>query len=136
MNQNAYNQYKEVQVKTASRGKLVIMLYEGCIKFLRIARQAIQEEDIMKTNKYLKKCHDIINELKATLDFEKGGEIAENLDSLYDFMNRQLINANLHSDPEEVQVVEELMEELLEAWENIVAGGSAQEEMEKVDLTT
>ncbi len=118
--QLAYQQYKEVQVKTANQGKLIIMLYQGAIKFLRLAKKYIELEDIEKTNHNLIKAQNIINELNATLDKEKGGEIAENLSNLYNYMNRKLIEANIKKDTEDIEIVEELMEGLLTSWQEII----------------
>jgi len=121
MNQKAgYQQYKETQVKTANQGKLLIMLYAGVVKSLRIAKKAMEEDNIEEVNKSLKKAHDIINELKSTLDFEKGGEIAENLDALYDYMNRQLIAANIQTNPNLIDEVIELVKGLHETWEEVI----------------
>lgn len=118
--QTAYKKYKEVQVNTANRGKLLIMLYQGCIKFLRVAKKSIENEDIQGANNYIIRSQDIIRELMNTLDRENGGELADNLYNLYDFMNRQLIEANVKKDIEKLEVVEDLMLELLESWQEIV----------------
>ena len=117
--QTAHKQYKQVQVKTANKEKLLIMLYQGCIKFLRLAKKSIEEEDIQGANNYIIRSQDIIRELMNTLDREKGGEIATNLYSLYDFMNRQLIEANVNKDVEKIEVVEDMMLELLDSWKQI-----------------
>ncbi|MGM0471745.1 MAG: flagellar export chaperone FliS [Bacillota bacterium] len=122
MGSNKIDQYKEVQVKTANQGQLLLMLYRGAIKFLRLAKEGINEEDIEKKNEYLQRSQAIISELQDTLDFEQGEDIAENLDQLYDFMNRQLIAANIQNKPELVDEVRELMKELLDAWQQIVDG--------------
>src|SRR6056297_37278 len=119
MPNTAYKQYKQVQVKTANSEKLLIMLYQGCIKFLRLAKKSIEEEDIQGANNYIIRSQDIIRELMNTLDREKGGEIATNLYSLYDFMNRQLIEANVNKDVEKIEVVEDMMMELLDSWKQI-----------------
>jgi len=117
--QTAHKQYKQVQVKTANKEKLLIMLYQGCIKFLRLAKKSIEEEDIQGANNYIIRSQDIIRELMNTLDREKGGEIATNLYSLYDFMNRQLIEANVNKNVEKIEVVEDMMLELLDSWKQI-----------------
>ena len=127
-NQAAYQQYKQVQVKTANRGKLLVMLYQGCIKFLRLAKKSIEEEDIENANNYIIRSQDIIRELMNTLDREKGGELADNIYNLYDFLNRQLIEANVNKDIDKISVVEEMMLELLESWEQIVSGNGDEEE--------
>ena len=131
--QTAHKQYKQVQVKTASKEKLLIMLYQGCIKFLRLAKKSIEKEDIQGANNYIIRSQDIIRELMNTLDREKGGEIATNLYSLYDFMNRQLIEANVNKDVEKLEIVEDMMLELLDSWKQI-KGGKKQKKEEEPQL--
>ena len=126
--QSAHKQYKQVQVKTANKGKLVVMLYQGCVKFLRLAKKSIDEENIEDANNYIIRSQDIIRELMNTLDMEKGGEIATNLSQLYDFVNRQLIEANINKDIEKIEVVEEMMLELLDAWKQIINSQEQKEE--------
>jgi flagellar protein FliS len=125
--QTAYKQYKQVQVKTANREKLLIMLYQGCVKFLRLAKKGISEDDVESANNYIIRSQDIIRELMNTLDREKGGEVANNLYSLYDFMNRQLIEANVNKEVEKIEVVEDMMLELLETWKEVTNGKQNQE---------
>ena len=120
--QTAYKQYKQVQVKTANKEKLLIMLYQGCIKFLRLAKKNIDEDDIEGANNYIIRSQDIIRELMNTLDMEKGGDIANNLYQLYDFMNRKLIEANINKDKEKIKIVEDMMADLLDAWKQISNG--------------
>lgn len=115
----AYRQYKQIQVKTASREKLLIMLYQGCVKFLKLAKKSIKVEDIEGANNYIIKSQDIIRELMNTLDRKKGGEVAANLYSIYDFIYRQLIEANVNKDVEKIEVIEDMMLELLDSWKQI-----------------
>jgi flagellar protein FliS len=117
--QTAYKEYKEIQVNTANREKLLIMLYQGCIKFLRFSKKSIEEGNIEAANNYIIKSQDIIRELMNTLDRENGGEIADNLYNLYDFMYRELVTANIKKDSAKIEVVEEMMIELLDSWQQI-----------------
>jgi len=119
---DAFQRYQQIQVETANKGKLLIMLYQGCIKFLRLAKKSIDEKDPEGANHYLIRSQNIVNELRSTLDLEKGGKIAENLDKLYDFMLVQLIEANIKKDGEMIQIVEKLMLDLLNAWQEIIEG--------------
>jgi flagellar protein FliS len=130
----AYKKYKQVQVKTANREKLLIMLYQGCVKFLRLAKKSIEDEDIEGANNYIIRSQDIIRELMGTLDREKGGEVADNLYSLYDFMNRQLIEANVNKDIEKIKTVENLMLELLDSWKQIVNGNNEEPNQEDINI--
>ena len=117
MSNNPYQQYKQTQYETASQEQLLIMLYNGAIKFSQQAKQALEEDDVEESNKKLKRVQAIINELMVTLDMEQGGEIADNLYSLYEYMNRRLIQANIRNDPELVQEVLEMLKDLKDGWE-------------------
>ncbi|NLU36675.1 MAG: flagellar export chaperone FliS [Clostridiales bacterium] len=116
---NAYEVYQNNQVNTLSSGRLLLMLYDGALKFLRFALAAMEEKDVENTNKYLVKTQDIISELMATLDFN-AGEIANQLYSLYDFMIQELIDANIKKDAEKVRSVYSMIEDLRDTWDKVV----------------
>ena len=119
---NAYNAYKETSVKTASQGKLIIMLYQEAVKQLGIAIDLIEgngkvvPQNIEKFGKCIQKTQEIISELMVSLDMEKGGEIAKNLMSLYVFFNAELMNANINKDKQKIQSVKNMLFDLLGAW--------------------
>lgn len=117
---NAYNQYKAVQVTTTDRGRLLLMMYEGAIKFLRQAKAGLEEQDIAKFCRFLCKGQAIITELMNTLDHEKGGDIARDLDRLYDFMLFYLTEANLYRDTKRVEKVVELLNTIYSAYREII----------------
>ena len=133
MSMTAHQQYKQVQVKTANNKKLLIMLYQGCIKFLRIAKKSIREDDFENANEYLKKSQDIVNELRYTLDMEKGGEISNNLYQLYSFMYSELVSANVNKDIQHIETVEEMMLELLETWKEIINNPQQKQGEQKIN---
>lgn len=118
--QNVNKKYKRMQVETASQGKLLLMLYQGCIKFLRMAKKNIDLNKKDDASIFINRAQDIIGELMITLNHDEGGEIADNLYSLYDFMNNQLVEASIYRQKEPLEVVEELMLELLDAWQQVV----------------
>ena len=115
----AISVYHENTVNTQSRGRLVVMLYEGAIKFLRHAQQCIDANDIPGRNRYISKTRDILFELNTSLDMEQGGQIAQNLRSLYNFIWRYLGDANLKNDPQMLDKVIGMMDDLAEAWRKI-----------------
>jgi flagellar protein FliS len=121
MANNYANQYKQTAVKTANRGQIVIMLYEGAIQNVKKATIAVEKKDIKTKGMAIGKAHDIINELLNTLDFEVGGKIAQDLERLYNFMTEQLVKANLDSSKEPLQTVQKLLETLLEGWRGAVS---------------
>jgi flagellar protein FliS len=113
---NAYAQYKNTQIQTATPGQLILLLYEGGIKFCKLAKLSVDENNIMNANKYIIKCQDIVTELMASLDMSKGGDIAKNLYSVYDYMLTQLVEANLKKDKQKLDEVQKLLEELRDSW--------------------
>ena len=119
MNANPYTQYRDVQVQTASPARLVVMLYDGAIKFLKLAIKEMEAKNFEAKGKYLGKAQDIIFELNAVLDMEAGGEIASNLRKLYLYMNRRINDANIRVDHDIVNEVISLLEELNRSWKAI-----------------
>ena len=111
--------YQDTAVTTQSKGRLVVMLYEGAIKFLKLAINEIEAKNPEAKGKYINKAKDIINELNAVLDMEAGGEIATNLRKLYLFMNSRLSQANIKHDPQMIREVITLLEELNQSWKAI-----------------
>lgn len=111
--------YQENSVTTQSKGKLVVMLYDGAIKFLRMAIRELETQNYEAKSKYLNKAEDIINELNSVLDMDTGGEVATNLRSLYMFMIRHLHEANIKQDPGKIEEVIKLLEELNQSWKVI-----------------
>lgn len=119
---NAYmNQYQQNQITTASPEKLLLMLYDGAIRFTRRARQAMAEGDHATRRHFIGKTMAIVTEFSNTLDHEIGGEIATNLDALYHFMIQELTTANMKKTEEPLQVVENLLVDLRGTWAEAIA---------------
>ena len=116
---NAYKDAKRAAVLTADPMKLIIMMYEEAIKNLNLAKKSIESGNIEKRNEYIYKAQDFINELMNALNFEKGGEIAKNLYSLYEYFIWRLNMSIAKNDPEMVQEVIDRMNTLLDAWNQI-----------------
>lgn len=115
-NQNAKSMYQTNQVLTASPKKLVTLLLEGSIKNLKLAKIYIEKKDYEQSNKALFKHQDIILELQRTLDFEAGGEVAQNLELMYDYLIEQAIRANVHKDVTIIDHSIEIVQGILESW--------------------
>lgn len=94
---NPYQMYQQTRVETANPLQLVVMLYDGALRFSHQAKKAMEEKDIQKTNYYLLRTQDIVNELLVSLDPE-AGEISQNLERLYEYINYSLLQANLNKD--------------------------------------
>ena len=125
-----YAAYQNTNTKTASQGKLVVLLYEAAVKNLKNAESLIDEENKIKPSnmekfgKFLQKAQAIITELQVSLDMEKGGEIAKNLMSLYIYFNQELISVNIKHDKTKLEYIEQQMSELLKAWKEASASAS------------
>lgn len=114
---NAYTQqYQQNQILSASPEQILIMLYDGAIRFTRQAIAGIESDNDLQRREGVSRAMAIICEFANTLDHEIGGEIAQNLDGLYIFMNRQLTQANIDGDIGKLKVVEGLLVELRETW--------------------
>lgn len=120
MTQNPYRQYQKTQVTTASREKILLMLYEGAIRFTRQAQVAMKEKKIAEKGKFISKATAILSELMATLDFKAGGQLAVDLENLYIFMIDKLIEANIHNKTECLESVEKLLMTLYSAWKDVI----------------
>ena len=123
------NTYKKMAVQTATPGQILIMLYEGAIQNLRKAIACVETKDMQGKGKYIVKTHDIINELINSLNFDIGGDVARDLERLYNFMVQQLLKANIENKKEHLETVKKLMEDLLSSWR--VAVDQAQRESAK-----
>jgi flagellar protein FliS len=117
---NAHATYQTVQVTTTDRGRLLLMMYEGALKFLKQSKAGLEGNDIPKFCRFLSKSQAIIAELMNTLDFEKGGNIARDLDRLYDFMLFYLTEANLYRDQKRIQKVIDLLDVIYQAYKAII----------------
>ena len=118
---NAVDTYREHAVTTQTRGRLIVLLYDGAIKFLRLALQELEAGHQAEKGLYIGKAQAILVELNTSLDMAAGGEIATNLRGLYHFMDRHLAEANLHRDAEKIRQVIACLEDLNESWKSITA---------------
>jgi len=92
------HQYRQTEIRTADRGRLVVLLYEGAINFLKKAKNDVQEGNIEAKCNNITRAQDVIQELNNSLKMDEGGEIAGNLRSLYFFMERYLVKAKIERD--------------------------------------
>ncbi len=116
MSNSSANNYREMAIKTANRGQLLVMLYEAAIRNVKKASIALDKKDIAAKGAAISKAHDIVNELLNTLNFEAGGDIARELERLYNFIIEHLIAANLENSKEKLKAIEKILETLLGAW--------------------
>ncbi|WP_404427572.1 flagellar export chaperone FliS [Ureibacillus chungkukjangi] len=115
---SAFNAYKQNSVTTASPGELTLMLYNGCLKFLTKAKNAIETNDVQEKNINIQKAQAIINELMVTLKQDQ--PITQELLPLYDYMNRRLIEANIKNDTAIIDEVIGLTTEFRDTWKQVI----------------
>ncbi|MFZ0368804.1 MAG: flagellar export chaperone FliS [Halobacillus sp.] len=110
--------YQNNSVETASPGELTLMLYNGCLKFIKTAKKAIENHDIEKKNTNIQKAQKIIRELMVTMDQDY--EVAKDIMPLYDYMNRRLMEANITNDLGILEEVQGLTEEFRDTWKEVI----------------
>ena len=111
---NPYQKYKETSINTASKEEITLMLYEGCIKFMNLARIGIEEKNIQKANENLIKAQNIVTELDITLNMDI--PISKNFHQLYDFVLSRLIDANIQKKEEFVDDAKMVIVDLRDGW--------------------
>lgn len=116
---NPTSAYRAQSILTAPPGRLVVMLYDGCLRFLFQSAYAMREGDKVASLDRMRRAEAIIDELTCTLDHERGGEVASRLQGIYAFCRRHLIEATLEQEPKKIEEVSELLSELRDAWAEV-----------------
>ncbi|MCL2063645.1 MAG: flagellar export chaperone FliS [Candidatus Cloacimonetes bacterium] len=124
---NRYQAYRQVELNTTNRGKIVVMLYSGAITFLNKTKMYMEKKDYENKSKYFTKALNILDELNVSLDMQKGGEIAKNLKSLYLFLDRFLNQANFENSTEKIDRAIQILESLHSAFEEVIKNPEFQE---------
>jgi len=116
----SYDQVRaHVQTEGASSHRLIQVLMEGAMEKIRVAKGLIERKEIPEKVRQINWALSIIDGLRGSLDMEKGGEIANNLEALYDYMQRRLVVANVENDPTILDEVAGLMLEIKSAWDAV-----------------
>ncbi|MCE3009263.1 MAG: flagellar export chaperone FliS [Proteobacteria bacterium] len=113
---NPYAKYKTNAVMSASREKLLLMMYEAAIKFNKLAIKAAEEKKIAERCENIGRAFDIVLELNNTLDHKVGGPIAAQLEQLYMFITEQYTKGNISGDPKPLKDALKILETLYEGW--------------------
>lgn len=114
--------YRNNEVMTANKETVLLLLYAGAIRFLKQAIEALEKKKIAEKAKYLLRTHEIVSELRAGLNFkEGGGEVATNLERLYDFVTDRLVQGNMNNTIQPLQEALNVLTTLNEAWEQAIA---------------
>lgn len=118
-------EYQANSVGTADQKQLIIMLYEGALRFIKDAEgHMVSFKTFDKANAAILRAQDIFTELMVSLNIEQGGEIAQNLFNLYAYCKTQLLEANLEKKTDKLKPVKKVVTELLEAWKKIETGAA------------
>ncbi|MFD2214818.1 flagellar export chaperone FliS [Metabacillus endolithicus] len=115
---NPYAAYQQNSVATASPGEVTLMLYNGCLKFIKQASQAIENNNIEEKNTNIQKAQKIITELMVTLNMDL--DISKNMIVMYDYINHRLTESNVKNDRSILTEVEGLVEEFRDTWKQVI----------------
>jgi flagellar protein FliS len=116
--ETAAETYRRVEVTTAGRGRLVVLLYEALLKNLKQGRVALAVHNMERANRHLVRAQEILNELACSLD-PGAGPVTQNLFALYQYCNGQLLRANVRKEPQLVDQVISILTPLFEAWKQV-----------------
>lgn len=115
---NAYSQYNNSKILTATPAELTLMLYEGAIKFCNIAIMAIEQKDIQKAHNNIVKAERIVDHLRATLDMKY--PVAQDFERIYTYLSQRLVEANIKKDAEIVGEVCEHLRSVRDTWKEVM----------------
>lgn len=115
---NAYSQYQNNKILTASPAELTLMLYEGAIKFCNIADMALDAKDVQKAHENIVKVQKIIDYLRQTLDMKY--EVAQDFERVYVYLSQRLVQANLKKDKEILAEVMEHLRSVRDTWKEVM----------------
>lgn len=115
---NAYTQYNNSKIMTASPAELTLMLYEGAIKFCNIAEQAVEEKDIQKAHNNIRKVQNIIGYLQSTLDTRY--PVAQDFINIYDYLSKRLVEANVKKDKEILEEINMHLHSVQDNWKEVM----------------
>ncbi|MGB9697812.1 MAG: flagellar export chaperone FliS [Thermodesulfobacteriota bacterium] len=129
MNNAGYRVYKQTNILTADEKRLIILCYEEAINSLRSAKTNYLKENYEAKGQAVQKALDIINELRVALNFEKGGIIAKNLDLIYGFLIRHILDADIKKDIKGLEQAASILSELKSAWEQVFYGNKSNQSL-------
>jgi len=121
---NGASAYRKNAAMGASPVQLIVMLYDGAIRFMEEGKRAMLEKNYEVQNAKLQRSQKIVMELMGSLDFSQGGDVAKNLLKLYEYVLSELVEANINDDPIRIENAQATMRELREAWATIQSQGA------------
>jgi len=127
------NAYQSNQVSTVSKSKLILLMYDGALRFIAEAKRSIERNDIAGRGLYISKAQKIINELAGSLDRQKGQDVAASLDKVYVEVNRNLTEANIKGDASYLDSCTVMLNTVKGAWEQIISNTASEESPRPVE---
>ena len=112
--------YKKTVLANTDRVQIILMLYEGTLNHMKIAKQKIERGDTLSKGTHINKATLIVTELSNVLDMEKGGEISGNLRNLYNFVLQRLLYANLNNDVNALEEAEKVIDTIKDGWKEMM----------------
>lgn len=119
------NAYRTTEAASRTPLELVVMLYDGAIRFIGVAKDAIGRGDIRGRSQGISRALAIVSELQNTLDVQRGGDMAASLDDLYRYLTQRLVHATIHNDTAALDEARRLLETLRDGWNSIAANAAA-----------
>jgi flagellar protein FliS len=113
--------YYQTQIQSQSPLELVVMLYDGALRFLQVAAEGTRRNDLVAKRDGMSRSMAILAELQNTLNLQEGGEVAESLDRLYTYITSRLLDANVKKDPAPIDEAIRLLRPLRDAWAQVAA---------------
>jgi flagellar secretion chaperone FliS len=113
------NPYLQAEVQSRTPLELVVMLYDGALRFCTEARDAITQKDVARRGRAISRAMAIVSELHCTLDMEAGGDVAQSLDKLYSFVRDRLMDASIRQDVRSIDEAARVLTTLREGWVGI-----------------
>ncbi|KGX86305.1 flagellar export chaperone FliS [Pontibacillus litoralis] len=118
MSTQVHEKYQNNSIQTASPSELTLMLYNGCLKFIKLAKRGIEEGNYESKNMYIQKAQNIVSELMITMDPEY--EITKQIMPLYEYLNHRLLEANMQNDVKILDEVEGFVVEFRDTWKEVI----------------
>ena len=116
---NPYAQYQKTSIETANQGQLILMLYDGAMRFSRQAITAVETGKIEEAHLRIVRVQQIVHELSISLNRKDGGDLAKNLSDLYEYIQHRLFQANIRKEKEILEEIIHLLETLRDAWKTV-----------------
>lgn len=113
---SGYGKYKKASIESASKEKILLMLYEGAIRFIKQAKEANEAKQISQRGEHIGRAYDIVMELTSSLDFNVGGSMAQNLEQLYIYVLEELTRANITGDSKHLDNCLKVLAILYDGW--------------------